>query len=93
MRSILFKPQVTEKSLKEVNDSLYVFVVAPDSTKTQIKTAVEEAFKVKVASVNIVNRKGKMRRVGKKMTSKKLADTKMAYVKLSEGKITIFPQQ
>ena len=39
----------------------YTFVVHPHATKTQIRHAIEEIFKVNVMSVNTVNVRGKAR--------------------------------
>ena len=38
-------------------------------------------------------RKGKAKKTGKKMRIKKMADRKIAFVKLIEGKIDLFPQK
>jgi len=60
---VLLKPIVTEKSMNQMADKKYVFSVHPDSTKIQIKEAVEKLFPdVKVKSVNTMNYKGKKKR-------------------------------
>ena len=60
---ILLKPIITEKSMNQMADKKYVFSVHPDSTKIQIKEAVEKLFPdVKVKSVNTMNYKGKKKR-------------------------------
>ena len=61
----------------------YYFKVAKKATKTQIKNAVEEIFKVKVVSITTANSHPKKKRVGKYtgMTNK----YKKAIVKLAEG--------
>ena len=46
---IILRPVITEQSMESVADKKYVFMVALDADKTQIKAAVEEAFGVKVA--------------------------------------------
>ena len=51
---IILRPVITEQSMESVADKKYVFMVALDADKTQIKAAVEEAFGVKVAKVNTV---------------------------------------
>ncbi len=43
----------------------YTFKVAPDANKTEVKRAVEEIFDVDVAKVNIMNVKGKKKRMGR----------------------------
>jgi large subunit ribosomal protein L23 len=81
---ILQKPIVTEKSLtaKEQNRTL-CFKVDPEATKTEIKAAVQEAFKVKVESVRTTSLAGKMRRRGRMVGYR--SDWKKAYVKLRAG--------
>ena len=59
-RDIIVRPLVTEKTIKSNElDNTVVFEVAKGTNKIQIKQAVEEIFKVKVDSVNIVNQKPK----------------------------------
>ena len=62
---IIRRPIISEKSLANVNSKKYVFEVDKKATKTQVKSAVEEIFKVKVESVNISNVYGKIKRQGK----------------------------
>ena len=59
---IILRPVITEQSMESVADKKYVFMVALDADKTQIKAAVEEAFGVKVAKVNTVRMQGKVKR-------------------------------
>ncbi|MGH9377212.1 MAG: 50S ribosomal protein L23 [Terriglobia bacterium] len=81
---ILRKAIITEKGLlvKEQSRTL-VFQVDPHANKSQIKSAVEEAFKVKVEAVRTANFYGKMRRRGR--TSGYRLDWKKAYIKLRPG--------
>jgi large subunit ribosomal protein L23 len=81
---VIRRPLVTEKGLtaKEVNRTLCL-EVAPAATKTDIKTAVEKIFKVKVESVRTANFVGKERRRGKYAGFR--PDWKKAFVKLKEG--------
>lgn len=58
---ILRRPVLTEKSSDLEKQGKYVFVVAKDSDKVQIKKAVEKIFDVSVKSVNIINIPGKAR--------------------------------
>ena len=48
LRDVLIKPVVSEKSYSLLEDNVYTFIVAPDSTKTEIKQAVETLFEVTV---------------------------------------------
>ncbi len=63
---ILIAPLVTEKStrLREAHNQI-TFMVSTRANKSEVKKAVEEALKVKVESVNIVNMGGKMKRLGR----------------------------
>src|SRR5438552_9309093 len=66
--STIIRPVVSEKSTVLGEQGKYVFEVAPDANKIQIKRAVEEAFankKVQVTAVNILHVAGKQRRRGK----------------------------
>src|SRR5215216_3137690 len=66
--STIIRPVVSEKSTVLGERGKYVFEVAPDANKIQIKHAVEEAFankKIEVTSVNIVHVTGKQRRRGR----------------------------
>lgn len=62
---IIIKPLLTEKGYDGIADKKYTFVVAKSATKTQIKLAVEKLFDVDVESVNTVNCKGKLKRMGR----------------------------
>jgi large subunit ribosomal protein L23 len=80
----LLAPHITEKtSLAMQNNNSYAFRVLRDSTKPEIKAAVELMFGVKVANVNVVNETGKTRRMGK--TQGRTQDIKKAYVRLAPG--------
>ena len=81
---IIHKPVITEKGLgaKEQQATL-VFEVAPKATKTEIKEAVQQIFKVKVEMVRTANFAGKERRRGR-FTGYR-PDWKKAYVRLKSG--------
>jgi large subunit ribosomal protein L23 len=53
----------TEKGSNLLIHNKYLFSVAKDSNKIDVKRAVEDIYKVKVDSVNMMNKKGKKRRV------------------------------
>ena len=82
-RDIILAPVISEKSYGLIEDNVYTFVVHPDSNKTQIKIAIEKIFKVKVASVNTLNRQGKRKRTRAGYGKRK--DTKRAIVTLAAG--------
>lgn len=77
---VIKKPVTSEKSYEGIRMKKYGFLVDVNATKTEIKAAVEEIFKVKVAKVNTVNVKGKLKRQGR--TQGYTAATKKAYVQL-----------
>jgi large subunit ribosomal protein L23 len=83
MYEVIRRPVVTEKSTLGSEHNQVTFEVPLDASKTEIKAAVEELFKVKVKAVNTLRRKGKTKRfrgqVGKR------SDVKKAYVTLDDG--------
>jgi large subunit ribosomal protein L23 len=82
------RPIVSEKSYNLIDEGKYTFEVDPRSNKTEIKQAVESIFKVKVSSVNTMNRVGKERKTRFGIGKRK--DTKRAIVTLKSGTIDIF---
>jgi len=63
---ILKRPLLTEKSTWGIEAlNVYVFEVSRDSNKILVKKAVEDSFNVKVAKVNIRNKRGKFKRMGR----------------------------
>ncbi len=62
---VILKPVITETSMADAQEKKYTFKVATDVNKTQVKDAVEEIFDVEVAKVNIMNVKGKLKRMGR----------------------------
>lgn len=92
INNILLKPVLTEKATNLAAKKVYMFEVNKRANKFQIENAIKKLFSVKKAKVSIVNRKGKTRKVGRRMTEKTLTGKKIAYVKLNEGKIDLFPQ-
>ena len=80
---VIRRPIITEKGLgvKETQHTV-VFEVAAGATKTQIKEAVQQIFKVKVTGVRTANFVGKMRRRGQSVGYRR--DWKKAYVKLDK---------
>jgi len=64
-RDIIIAPVVSEKSYAGVQDKRYSFFVDLRATKSQIKSAIEEVFNVKVVKISTSNIKSKPRRLGK----------------------------
>jgi len=82
--NVILAPHVTEKAANVGESSnQYVFRVASDATKPEIKKAVEALFEVEVDAVRVLNTKGKTKRFGARMGRRK--DWKKAYIRLAEG--------
>jgi large subunit ribosomal protein L23 len=81
---IIRAPHTSEKTttIAEKNRQ-FTFKVLKNSTKTEIKLAVEKLFNVKVRSVSIANVKGKKKRF--KQISGQRSDWKKAFVSLQPG--------
>ncbi|AWM74101.1 MULTISPECIES: 50S ribosomal protein L23 [Lactobacillus] len=79
---IILRPIITEKSTNLMDDKKYTFNVLLTATKTQVRNAVEEIFDVKVKKVNIMNVRGKDKRVGR--YTGKTARTRKAIVTLTD---------
>jgi large subunit ribosomal protein L23 len=79
---VILKPVISERSMDEAQNKRYTFKVAKDANKTQVKLALEEIFGVEIEKVNIMNVKGKIKRMGKNVG--KTADTKKAIVTLTK---------
>lgn len=92
INDIIIAPVLTEKATNMVKDQVYMFEVHLKATKQQIKEVLEKLYSVEISNIRTMVRKGKIRRVGKKMISKKITDKKIAFVKVIKGKIDIFPQ-
>jgi large subunit ribosomal protein L23 len=81
---VIRRPLVTEKGVAKKDDERTLcFEVAPDANKTQVKSAVEKLFKVKVEEVRTANFEGKLRRRGRFAGYR--SDWKKAYVRLKKG--------
>ena len=81
---ILHNYHLSEKSNLLSTQGRYVFKVATNANKLEVKKAIEKVYDVHVTSVNIVNNFGKTRRVGR-ANEGKTVDWKKAYVTLKEG--------
>ena len=81
---VIVGPVITEKAY-ELNKNLkqLVLKVHPHANKPLVKEALEKLFDVKVKSVNISIRKGKKRKVSRRVVEGAL--TKKAFVTLAEG--------
>ena len=82
---VIRRPLVTEKSSiqREQGTNVIAFEVDSSANKIEVKNAVEELFKVKVAEVRLFNVRGKVKRMGR--YAGKRRDWRKAYVRLKEG--------
>ncbi len=81
---VIKRPLVTEKGVtKKDSERTLCFQVAADANKTEIRQAVETAFKVKVEEVRTSTTAGKLRRRGR--YSGYRPDWKKAWVRLKVG--------
>ncbi len=83
MYEVIRSPVVTEKSTFISEYNQIVFNVAIDSSKREIKEAIETLFKVKVKNVNTLRQNGKIKRF--KGTVGKRPEFKKAFITLEEG--------
>ena len=95
-RSILLRPNLTEKSVAQTGRRKYTFAVLADANKVEIRQAVEHLFAgTQVAQVNTITVRGKERRMGgyrrrARRAVGRTATWKKAVVTLSEGTIPAF---
>ncbi len=82
-RDVILRPIITEKSTLVRESNQYIFEVARDSNKIEIKKAIEELFKVHVEKVRVINMKPKPRRV--RLAPGYTKSWKKAIVTLKEG--------
>jgi large subunit ribosomal protein L23 len=89
MAGIIKRPLVSEKNSALAESGVYAFEVVREATKTEVKTAIEKSFKVKVVSVNTVVCRGRSKRT--KTGYSTPTYWKKALVKLAAGeKIGLF---
>ncbi|HEC20695.1 MAG TPA: 50S ribosomal protein L23 [Gammaproteobacteria bacterium] len=87
--NILLAPHITEKAaIVGESSNQYVFQVATDATKPEVKQAVEKLFEVEVDDVRVVNVKGKTKRTGYRVGRRK--NWKKAYVRVKAGQTIDF---
>ena len=86
-QDIIIRPIITEKSMMGIAEKKYTFEVAKTATKIDVANAVEAAFKVKVAKVNTVSVRGRLKRQGR--TQGYTKSWKKAIVTLTEDSKSI----
>ena len=83
MYQVIRNPLITEKATSLSEHGQFVFRVAPEATKPEIKAAIEGLFGVTVLAVNTLVQKGKTKRF--KGRPGRRSDVKKAFVKLAAG--------
>jgi large subunit ribosomal protein L23 len=81
-RDIIKRPVITEQTSELMNGKVYVFEVDLRASKTEVKSAIEQIFKVKVVKVNTLRMPAKPKRYGRH--SGYTSEWKKAIVKLSD---------
>ena len=80
---VVLGPIITEKATELSEHNQFVFRVAKDATKPEIRAAIESLFGVKVTGVNTIKVKGKVKRFRGRLGRR--SDVKKAIVTLAEG--------
>ncbi|MGO4960358.1 50S ribosomal protein L23 [Jeotgalibaca porci] len=65
LHDIILRPIITEASMLVMDDKKYTFEVDVRANKTHVKQAIEKLFDVEVEKVNIMNVRGKLKRMGR----------------------------
>ncbi len=90
LASLIKQSWITERAGDLTKDRKYIFIVKESATKPEIKKAIEAIYNVDVIRVNVINTKGKTKRLGRSMgrTSK----ARKAVITLKQGqKIDVIP--
>lgn len=83
--ALIQKPVISERSLKDALSGIFTFVVSTSANKHTIRREIETLYPVKVVRVTTANRKGKVKRSGKKRTLFTTKAKKIARVTLAKG--------
>lgn len=91
--SILKKPVITEKATRLAKKSVYTIEVNPRVNKDQVAESLKQLYGVEISQVRITNRKGKVKKAGKKRTTVQKPDRKIAYITLHKGSLDFIPKE
>ncbi len=80
---VLLRPIITEKAANQASGDVYLFEVAPKSDKVAVRNAIKALYGVTPRRVNILNRRGKVVRLGRRTGKRR--NTRNAYVYLEKG--------
>ncbi len=81
--SVIRAPRVTEKASRLSGQGQYALRVRTGATKDEIRRAVAAVFGVTVLEVNVLRRRGKIKRFAGRLGRR--VDSKIAYVRLAPG--------
>jgi len=85
LSSVIIKPRVTEKAVRQNDQNVYTFIVRRDATKFTVADAVKALFKVTPVKVNIVNKTPRQSMSKSKGRKQMENGMKKAYVYLKKG--------
>ena len=83
--SVIIKPRLTEKAIRQNDQNVYTFIVRRDATKFTVTDAVKSLFKVTPVKVNIVNKSPRQFMSKGKGRTLYEQGMKKAYVYLKKG--------
>lgn len=90
-QDIVIRPVITERSMGGIAIGKYTFEVAKDANKIEIAEAVETLFPgTKVAAVNTMHVRGKMKRMGKNAGMTRSWKKAVVTIKSDSKKIEFF---
>ena len=92
INTIIYNPVITEKTTRLAQTNVYAFEVNKNANKFQIAETIAKIYGVEIGSVHMMTRKGKEKRVGRKMITKQMPDKKIALIQVTKGTIDLFPQ-
>lgn len=82
--SVIHSQIISEKGTDlSAENNQYLFRIAKEANRIEVKNAIEEIFSVKVKSVQVMNRKGKVKHRG--AITGRTSSSKRAVVRLQEG--------
>lgn len=94
MKSIIIQPIITEKSLNDVRQNKYTFLVHPQASKSQISHAIKSLYQVDPVSINTTTKKPQNRRTGRRRLPTTTTQSKKAIIKLKPGQtISVFEKK
>ena len=92
VNNIIIKPVLTEKTTLLAQKKVYAFQVHTAANKHQVAEVIKKLYDVEIGSVRMMLKKGKEKKVGRKMIPKMLPDRKVALITVTKGTIDLFPQ-